>query len=232
MMERSGRDADRVCSGRKIFRIGWGTGQGPGDIARVTTWNRILSPSEIDALPSQLLPNYVATPEDPYISVVDNNIALADLGLLYAENSFASYTAILTAHEGANVFIRNTATRAVVTTGQHIERCYCPAGIPERLTCGAGSYSMPESTALATYRTSCASCGRSETCQGGMRKAREQWEGLCEVSQETRMPEGKNLLSGCSAASKATIKVSDTIYACGGMWGANVPGKHVFSMSA
>jgi hypothetical protein len=65
-----------------------------------------------------------------------------------------------------------------------------------------------------------------------MRKAREQWEGLCEVSQETRMPEGKNLLSGCSAASKATIKVSDTIYACGGMWGANVPGKHVFSMSA
>jgi hypothetical protein len=222
-MHRRGVSSDRVCSGMVYHKIG-SAGLGPGKIARVTTWNKVLTASEIDALPSQLLANFVNTPEDPYISVVDHNVALSAKGLLYAENSFASYTAILTDHQGANVFIRNSATRAVVNPGQHIERCYCPAGTTERLVCASGSYSMPESSAVAFYRASCSPCVTSDTCQGGIRKAKGEWEGLCETSNDARIAKGKSPSSGCSALSKGVIKLSDTMYACSGMWGANEPG--------
>merc|ERR1712164_38707 len=44
---------DRVCSGTSYYRIGW-PGQGPGKIARVLSWNRMLGMDEIQALATTL----------------------------------------------------------------------------------------------------------------------------------------------------------------------------------
>ena len=44
---------DRVCSGTSYYRIGW-PGQGPGKIARVLSWNRILGTDEIQAVATTL----------------------------------------------------------------------------------------------------------------------------------------------------------------------------------
>merc|ERR1712054_648336 len=45
---------DRVCSGKTYYRIGW-PGQGPGKIARVVSWNRVLSIREIHELQTALV---------------------------------------------------------------------------------------------------------------------------------------------------------------------------------
>ena len=37
---------DRVCTGNTYYRIGW-PGQGPGKIARVLSWNKVLRMNEI-----------------------------------------------------------------------------------------------------------------------------------------------------------------------------------------
>ena len=44
---------DRVCSGTSYYRIGW-PGQGPGKIARVLSWNRVLAADEIQSLATHL----------------------------------------------------------------------------------------------------------------------------------------------------------------------------------
>jgi hypothetical protein len=44
---------DRVCSGNTYWRIGW-PGQGPGKIARVMGWNRVLSLDEIQQVANTL----------------------------------------------------------------------------------------------------------------------------------------------------------------------------------
>ena len=44
---------DRVCSGMNYYRIGW-DGQGPGKIARIVSWKRVLAMNEIQALVLQL----------------------------------------------------------------------------------------------------------------------------------------------------------------------------------
>ena len=44
---------DRVCSGTTYHRIGW-PGQGPGKIARVLGWNRVLGADEIQAVAGAL----------------------------------------------------------------------------------------------------------------------------------------------------------------------------------
>ena len=46
---------DRVCSGSSYFRIGW-PGQGPGKVARVISWNRVLGLHEIRQVGRQLEP--------------------------------------------------------------------------------------------------------------------------------------------------------------------------------
>ena len=45
---------DRVCSGTTYYRIGW-PGQGPGKIARVLSWNRMLGMDEIQSIVPALL---------------------------------------------------------------------------------------------------------------------------------------------------------------------------------
>ena len=45
---------DRVCSGTTYYRIGW-PGQGPGKIARVMSWNRVLNVNEIQMVANTLL---------------------------------------------------------------------------------------------------------------------------------------------------------------------------------
>ena len=45
---------DRVCPGNSYYRIGW-AGQGPGKIARVMGWNRVLNVDEIQQVANTLL---------------------------------------------------------------------------------------------------------------------------------------------------------------------------------
>ena len=49
---------DRVCSGKTYYRIGW-PGQGPGKIARVVSWNRVLAEAELQELQTALSPSPV-----------------------------------------------------------------------------------------------------------------------------------------------------------------------------
>ena len=44
---------DRVCTGTTYYRIGW-PGQGPGKIARVLSWNKILGMNEIQSVAATL----------------------------------------------------------------------------------------------------------------------------------------------------------------------------------
>ena len=44
---------DRVCTGNTYYRIGW-PGQGPGKIARVLSWNRVLGMDEIQGVAKTL----------------------------------------------------------------------------------------------------------------------------------------------------------------------------------
>ena len=46
---------DRVCSGASYYRIGW-PGQGPGKIARVMSWDKVLSTVQISQLRNYLSP--------------------------------------------------------------------------------------------------------------------------------------------------------------------------------
>ena len=44
---------DRVCTGTTYYRIGW-PGQGPGKIARVVSWNKVLGMDEIQSVATTL----------------------------------------------------------------------------------------------------------------------------------------------------------------------------------
>ena len=44
---------DRVCTGTTYYRIGW-SAQGPGKIARVLSWNRVLDTHEIQSVATTL----------------------------------------------------------------------------------------------------------------------------------------------------------------------------------
>ena len=51
--------ADRVACGQDYYRIG-GVGSGPGKIARVLTWQRVLSTNEIDAIARMMRRQYLS----------------------------------------------------------------------------------------------------------------------------------------------------------------------------
>ena len=44
---------DRVCTGNTYYRIGW-PGQGPGKIARVVSWNKVLGVDEIQSVANSM----------------------------------------------------------------------------------------------------------------------------------------------------------------------------------
>ena len=44
---------DRVCTGTTYYRIGW-PGQGPGKIARVVSWNKVLGVDEIQSVANSM----------------------------------------------------------------------------------------------------------------------------------------------------------------------------------